>query len=302
MAMRMLQLRVGCASSRAAHAPALVAAFAFALLAIAFAPRAQAAEAAAQAEAAEPAKAAEAPKAADAADSAKAANAAEGERLQVTAPFIELRTGPGRGFPVFYVADKGSWITVELRRTDWYRVRVPGHQGGQVGWVQRSQLESTLTEAGGSKTFRDLLVDDYLARKLELGGAWGRFKGEPMLKLWAQYRLGETLGVEATAGQVQGVFSGTSLWHLALVSEPWSDRRLSPFLAVGLGKLRNIPNTSLVGAIDTDAKLAFAAIGMRWYIAERFVARLDWSLYTAFVSDTRSQEYRAATLGVSFFF
>ena len=224
------------------------------------------------------------------------------EKLQITEPFIELRTGPGRGYPITFVAEKGAWITIELRRTDWYRVHADGPQGGRDGWVHRSQLATTLTEAGGTKTFRDLLVDDFLARRLELGAGWGRFKGEPMLKLWGHYRLGETLGLEATAGQVQGVFSGTDFWHLSLVSEPWSDRRLSPYFSVGLGNFHNIPNTSLVSAIDTDARLGHAGLGLRWYIAERFVARLDWSLYTAFVSDTRSLEYRAWTLGISFFF
>ena len=35
---------------------------------------------------------------------------------------------------------------------------------------------------------------------------------------------------------------------------------------------------------------------------ERFILRADWALYTAFVSDQRSTEYRAVTAGVSFFF
>ncbi len=227
------------------------------------------------------------------------------ERLQVIDPFIELRTGPGRGFPVTYVAEKGAFVTIELRRTDWYRVSTAAPQGlggTHTGWVHRSQLAGTITEAGGTKTFRDLVVDDYLARRVEFGAGWGRFKGEPMLRFWGAYRLGETLGVEASYGQVQGVFSGTDFWHLSLVSEPWSDRRLSPYLSVGLGKFRNFPNTSLVGAIDTNANLGHAGLGLRWYVAERFVLRLDWSLYTAFVSDARSLEYRAVTLGVSFFF
>ena len=237
-----------------------------------------------------------------------AAASVQFERLQVTEPFIELRTGPGRGYPVFFVAEKGAFVTIELRRTDWYRVRTPGPsaagatEGAKVGWVHRSQLESTLTEAGTSKTFRDILVDDYLARRVEAGAGWGRFKGEPMLKLWGAYRLGDTLGVEGTVGQVQGVFSGTDFWHASLVSEPWSDRRLSPYFSVGLGKFRNVPNASLVDARDTDANLGHAGLGLRWYVAERFVARLDWSLYTAFVSDARSLEYRAVTLGISFFF
>lgn len=221
------------------------------------------------------------------------------ERLQVNDAYLEMHTGPGRGYPVFFVVERRQWITVELRRTDWYRVRA---EGGQVGWVQRKQLEATLTQAGVGKSFRDLVVDDYIARRLEMGGAWGRFKAEPMLKLWTQYRLADTIGIELSLGQVQGVFSGTDFWALSLTSEPWSDRRLSPFFSVGLGQFRNIPNASLVNNAPTDAKLAHATAGLRWYIAERFVARADASLYTAFVADNRSIEYRAFTIGLAFFF
>ena len=231
------------------------------------------------------------------------ARAAEGlpspESLKVTAPFIEFRTGPGRGYPVFFVAERHQWITIELRRTDWYKVRAAT---GQVGWVQRQQLETTITEAGGTKTFRDTVLDDYLSRKVEMGAAWGRFRSDPMLKLWLGAKLAEPLGVEFTLGQVQGAFSGTDFWHVALTAEPWADRRLSPYLSVGIGQFKNFPNSTLVGATFTDARLAHAGIGVRWYLAERFVVRADWTLYTAFVGDTRSLEYRAATLGIAFFF
>ena len=230
---------------------------------------------------------------------APVAAAASLERLQVSDPFLEMHTGPGRGYPVFHVVERGQRVTVEMRRTDWYRVRA---EGGPVGWVPRRQLELTLTEAGATKSFRDILVDDFVVRRVEFGGAWGRFKAEPMLKLWTQVRLAETVGVELGVAQVQGVFSGTDFWSLSLTSEPWSDRRLSPFFSVGLGQFRNIPNSSLVNAVPTDARLAHATLGVRWYLGERFVARLDGSLYTAFVADNRSIEYRAFTAGLAFFF
>ena len=63
------------------------------------------------------------------------------ERVQVTDPYIELRTGPGRGYPVFFVAAREEWIEITLRHTDWYKVRTAG---GKLGWVNRKQLESTL--------------------------------------------------------------------------------------------------------------------------------------------------------------
>jgi SH3-like domain-containing protein len=227
------------------------------------------------------------------------AESAAAERLKITDPYIELRTGPGRGFPIHHVAAREEWIVVELRNTDWYKVRT---DTGKQGWVHRSQLQSTLTEAGVQKSFRDIALDDYLARRVQLGAAWGKFKSEPMLKLWTSYKLSETLSAEATIGQVQGVFSGTNIWHLNLMSEPWSDQRLSPFFAIGMGKFHNLPNQTLVNAIAVDAKLSNASIGLRYYLTDRFVVRTDYTLYTAFVGDTRTGEYRAKTIGLSFFF
>jgi hypothetical protein len=224
---------------------------------------------------------------------------ATAEPLQVTDSYLELRTGPGRGFPIFFVVEKSEWITITLRHTDWYRVL---SAGGKQGWVTRKQLETTLTQAGGTTTFRDLLLDDYLRRRVEFGAAWGRFKTEPMLKVFAGYRLAESVNVEATIGQVQGVFSGTDFWHVNLQTEPWSDQRFSPFFGVGFGRFKNIPNLSLVSALPTNANLANATLGLRLYLSERIVLRTDYSIYTAFVADTRSTEYRAITAGLSFFF
>ena len=230
---------------------------------------------------------------------APAPHSRKSEMVQISDPYIELRSGPGRGYPIFFVAPRNDWIEIELRHTDWFRIRT---EDAKVGWVSRQQLETTLTAAGSTKTFRDVLLDDYLSRKVQLGAAWGHFKSEPMLKLWTSYRFSDTLSLEATFGQVQGVFSGTDLWHVDILIEPWSDHRVSPFFGVGVGKFKNFPNLSLIGATTTDAKLGAARFGVRYYLSERFVLTADYAFYTAFLSDQRSTEYRAWTAGLSFFF
>jgi len=221
------------------------------------------------------------------------------EKLKITDPYVELRTGPGRGYPVTHVAERDEWIEVLSSRTDWYKVRT---EKGFEGWVVREQLASTLTEAGTTKAFRDVLFDDWLRRRLEMGAGWGIFDGEPMVKLWTAYRFADALSIEATIGQVQGTFAGTELWQVNLNVEPWSDRRLSPFFGVGLGRFHNFPNLSLVNATETTANLATASVGVRWYIGDRFVAKADYSIYTAYISDAGSTDYRAASLGIAFFF
>jgi Outer membrane protein beta-barrel domain len=221
------------------------------------------------------------------------------ERVQVTDPFIELHTFPGRGYPVFYVAGRGEWVSIELRHTDWYKVRTAT---GKVGWVTRTQLQTTLAENGLQTDFGDVAFNDYLARRWELGAGYGRFHQEPMIKFWVSYRLSDTLSIESTLGQVQGVFSGTSLWHVNLQAEPWSDQRFSPFAGIGIGQFKNIPNQSLVNFQTTNARLADAIVGARYHLTDRFMIRADYAIYTAFVSEQRSLEYRAATAGLSFFF
>jgi len=221
------------------------------------------------------------------------------ERVQVTDAFIELHTFPGRGYPVFYVAGRGEWVSIELRHTDWYKVRTAT---GKEGWVTRAQLQTTLAENGLAAPFGDIAFDDYLARRWELGAGYGRFHQEPMIKFWLSYRLSDTLSFESTLGQVQGVFSGTTLWHVNLQAEPWSDQRFSPFAGIGIGRFDNIPNQSLVNFQPTNARLADAIVGARYHLTDRFMVRVDYAIYTAFVSEQRSLEYRAATAGLSFFF
>lgn len=227
------------------------------------------------------------------------APAAAGEKVQVTDPFIELHTGPGRGYPVFYVAERDEWIEIELRHTDWFQVRT---SNGKEGWVPRAQLETTLTQIGTRTRFRDVFVDDYLRRRLEMGVAYGHFKSDPMQKLWLSYNVTDTLAIEASGGQVQGSFSGTDFWHVNLLVQPWSDWRLAPYLGLGLGRLSNFPNASLVAAAKSSANLADATVGLQLHLADRFVARLDWTQYVAFIADTRTDQYRAITIGLGFFF
>ena len=73
-----------------------------------------------------------------------------GEYRTVTVddPFLEMHTGPGVGYPVFHVVDRGSTVEIMMRRTDWFQVRTPD---GTEGWVDRAQMERTLVPSGSPR-------------------------------------------------------------------------------------------------------------------------------------------------------
>jgi hypothetical protein len=231
--------------------------------------------------------------------SSTSAEAKDYEKVQILDPYIELHTAAGRGYPIFYVIERDEWVEILMRRTDWFKIR---SANGKEGWAHRSQLENTLTEYGAKKTFRDVLLDDYLSRRLELGFSWGHFESDPVLKAWGGYRVADTLSVELTVFQVQGVYSGTSGWYVDFMAQPLADKRLSPFFGIGTGMFNNIPKSTLVSAIRTDGPFISATVGARFYLTDRFLVRGDYAKYVAHIDESRTQEYRAATLGLSFFF
>src|SRR5436190_924218 len=54
------------------------------------------------------------------------------QKILIADPYIELHTGPGRGFPIFYVAERGQEVEIVKRRTDWFMVRT---SRDIEGWV-----------------------------------------------------------------------------------------------------------------------------------------------------------------------
>lgn len=221
------------------------------------------------------------------------------QRVQVADPYLELRTGPGGAYPIFHVVDRGHWLEILKRKTDWFKVRTVK---GKEGWVDRKQMERTLTEAGVEKSFRDVLLEDYLSRRMEFGFGYGRFEGDPLLNVNAGFFFTPALSAELTLGEVSGLFSSSSLTHLSILGHPFTEWSWSPYFSIGVGNFKNTPKPTLIDAKDTDTTAAHAGMGLRYYLTRRFMLRADYKYYVVFVGDNRTEEYTPWTLGFSFFF
>src|SRR6201997_2387725 len=73
-------------------------------------------------------------------------------QLFVTEPYLEMHTGPGRGYPVFHVVPRDGSVDVLFRRTDWFKVRT---EHGVEGWVSQDDMQKTVL-ANGARFHYDL--------------------------------------------------------------------------------------------------------------------------------------------------
>jgi hypothetical protein len=220
-------------------------------------------------------------------------------RVQVADPYLELHTGPGRGYPVFYVADRGEWVKLLKRHTDWFKVRT---DKDKEGWVSRDQMESTLNEAGVKTTFRDTLFDDYLLRRVEVGFGAGQLDSDALLTAHVGYGISPNFSVELTLAQAVGNYSSTALYYGSLLAQPFPEWRVAPFFSLGLGRFHNTPKATLVGGAEVDANMANTGLGVRAYVTRRFILRADYRRHVAFISENRINEFNELSLGISLFF
>lgn len=219
-------------------------------------------------------------------------------RVQVVEPYLDLHTGPGSGYPATQVVERGEWVDVLKRRTDWFKVRTAD---GREGWVSRAAIEATVIGSAVPTRFSDVSVEQYLARRFEVSFAGGVIEGDPYMAARFGYRITDNLGVEASIGQIAGDLSSTNLYAVAIVSQPFPEWRVSPFLSLGIGRFNNIPKATLVGATETDSTMADAAVGVNVYVTRSFLVRADYRRHVVFVDVNRTNEYNEFSLGFGVF-
>lgn len=220
-------------------------------------------------------------------------------RVQVADPFLELHTGPGRGYPLFHVAERGEWVEILKRRTDWFKIRTAD---GKEGWVPHAQLVRTMTEAGAPPPIRDPTDEDYRARRWEFGFSLGDIEGDRLTLVRGGYRLTENVTAELSYGEISGDFASGKGYYASIRIEPFHDWRLSPFFVLGAGRFESSPRATLVNRVRTEADLANAGVGVNYYLTHRFMLRADYKAHAIFVDANRIEEFKEASLGVAFFF
>ena len=224
---------------------------------------------------------------------------AEGLEVTVADPFLEMRTGPGRAFPVVNVVERGEKVQVEKRRTDWFQVI---DENGREGWVHKGQMAETLIPAGVKMEIDDPGREDFGAHRREVGLLVGDYGGSNVVTAYGAYAFNEHLAAEVALSHLLGNFSDGQYLTLGVTHVPRPDWRIQPFLSIGTGVIRIEPKGTLVGTEVRTDQVAYAGLGVRAYIARRFIVRGEYKEYVVFTDRDENEEDTEWKIGFAFFF
>jgi len=230
---------------------------------------------------------------------AQAPPGGEYRTVSVADPYIELHTGPGVGYPVFHVFDRGETIEIVMRRTDWFQVR---GADGTEGWVDRAQMERTLQSGGTTIEFAQANQQDFTDSRWEAGVLAGDFGGANIISLYGGYSLNPNVGIEVWGSQILGNFSNGWMGSVNVIHETWPEWRISPFFTLGAGVVHTSPKSTIVQGEDRTDQIAHAGAGVRVYATRRFILRAEYKSYVVFTSRDDNEEIEEWKVGFAFFF
>lgn len=219
--------------------------------------------------------------------------------VTVADPYLEMRTGPGRGYPIFHVVDRGENVEIIMRRTDWFLMRAAN---GKEGWVNRSQMERTLQPDGGQVSFQAATIEDFTNARWETGLLAGDFGGANIISAYGSYSLNPNVSVELWASQILGNFSNGYMGSVNVVHEAWPEWRFSPFFTLGTGVIHTMPKSTIVQGPDRTDPIGHVGGGLRIYVARRFLLRAEYKSYVVFTSRDENEEVEEWKAGFAFFF
>ncbi|MFO1078918.1 MAG: SH3 domain-containing protein [Planctomycetota bacterium] len=220
-------------------------------------------------------------------------------QLFVTEPYLELRTGPGRGYPVTQVVARGESLDVIYRRTDYFRVR---SQRGAVGWARARDLQKAVLADGSPFTINFGDREGFQTHDWELGAFAGDFDGADLVSLYGARSINDNIKIELTGSQYIGQQRSGYMLEAGIAHVFAPEWRLSPFIVLGGGLFRVDKDAQRPNLVDRTDQSAYAGVGVRFYLTRRFFLRGEYKERVVFTSRNDNEELKEWKVGLAFFF
>jgi len=220
-------------------------------------------------------------------------------QLFVTEPYLNLHTGPGRGYPVTQVVGRGESVDVLFRRTDWLKVRT---ERGIVGWASAADLSHAVMADG--TPFHLSLGDrnGFRSHRWETGLFAGAYAGATLISAYTALSLTDNLKLEVDLSQYLGNASDGYLADVGLAHVFRPDWRISPFVTLGAGMERVEPKAAFTQPVERSDQLAYVGGGARIYLTRRFFLRGEYRTDVVLTRTNRNEVNPEWRLGFAFFY
>jgi len=224
-------------------------------------------------------------------------------KVIVNATYLDVHTGPGRGYPIFHVLEKNQTITLIKSKTDWIKVFLEQENGViKEGWVHRRYMQYTIGVNGELVDLDTPDIGVYKKRRWESGISLGEFQGVAALGVHTGYRFTKNLILEARAGQSTGSSESNEFWSIGFLHQPFPGSRLSPYFTLASGQIKISPNATSIRPVGLKNNYFLVGIGAYYYLSNRIMLRLEYNNYNILPSRNENVNIDEWRLGLSTFF
>lgn len=220
-------------------------------------------------------------------------------RVKSTAEFIDMHSGPGRGYPIFHVLEKNETVELIKRKNDWIKAVT---DDGIEGWIHRRNMDNTVGVNGELVRLGLPSREDYSNRRWEIGFGAGQLDSAPSLGLSGGYRFTNNLTLDLQLKQATGSRSKNEIVSLGLIQQPFPEWRFSPYFTLATGTITTTVKTGEPRLDDPTDELFLVGIGGYYYLSNRFMLKLELNQYTTLPSENSNIELEEYKIGFSSFF
>ena len=164
-------------------------------------------------------------------------------------------------------------------------------------------MAETLIPAGVKLEIDDPGREDFGTHRREVGLLVGDYGGANVITVYGAYAFNEHLAGEVALSHLLGNFSdgqyatiGVDARAGAGMAHPALPRRSAPASST------SSPRATLTGTQERTDQVAYAGIGVRAYIARRFILRGEYKEYVVFTDRDENEEDIEWKIGFAFFF
>ena len=226
--------------------------------------------------------------------------------LLINEAFIELHTGAGHSYPVFFVAQRGERIEVIKRRNDWFKVKLQANSHSEkIGWVHRAAIANSLVagHSGEPVLAKDAAALAYLFEpRGYFGSYYGQLDGADTVGVQLGYQLTQQIALEVQAGEFVGANTEGSYWSFSALMTPFNTWRLQPYFMLGAGEFSTNARRNTSTQNDGTDNMLQLSTGTQLLMSKRYRLRFEYRHLNILTSRSENEELELWQLGFTGYF